>query len=57
MKEGEDALAFLSAQNLKLADMEAKGEQFTPPGLPVPAGEAAEFMSEDCVTVREGERD
>jgi len=28
--------------------------QVTPPGLHVPAGEAAEFMSNDCVTVREG---
>jgi hypothetical protein len=57
MKEGEDTVAFLLAQNLELADKEAKGEQITPPSLPVPAGEAAEFMSEDCVTVREGERD
>ena len=57
MKEGEDTLAFLLAQNLELADKEAKGEQITAPGLPVPAGGAAEFMSEDCVTVSEGERD
>jgi hypothetical protein len=57
MKDGEDTLAFLLAQNLELADKEAKGEQITPLGLPVPAGEATEFMSEDCVTVREGERD
>ena len=28
--------------------------QVTPPGLHVPTGEAAEFMSNDCVTVREG---
>jgi hypothetical protein len=56
MKDGEDTLAFLLALNLELADKEAKGEQITPPGLPVPAGEAVEFMSEDCITVREGER-
>jgi hypothetical protein len=56
MKEKEDILAFLLAQNLELADKEAQGEQITPPGLPAPAGEAAEFMSKDCVTVREGER-
>jgi hypothetical protein len=54
MKEGEDTLAFLLALNLELADKEAKGVQLTPPGLPVPAGEAEEFMSKDCVTVREG---
>ena len=57
MKDGEDTLAFLLAQNLELADKEATGEQITPPGLPVPAGETAEFMSEDCVTVMKGERD
>ena len=56
MGASEDTLAFLLAQNLELADKEAKGEQITPPGLPVPAGEAAEFMSKDCVTVPEGER-
>jgi hypothetical protein len=56
MKETEDTLAFLLALNLELADKEAKGEQITPPGLPVSAGEAVEFMSEDCITVREGER-
>ena len=41
---------------LELADKETKGEQITPPGLPVSAGEVVEFMSEDCVTVPEGER-
>ena len=56
MSATEDTLAFLLAQNLELADKEAKGEPITPPGLPVPAGEEAEFMSKDCVTVREGER-
>jgi hypothetical protein len=53
-KDTEDTLAFLQALNLELADRGAKGVQVTPPGLPVPAGEAAEFMSEDCVAVREG---
>jgi hypothetical protein len=56
MSATEDTLAFLLALNLELADKEAKGEQITAPGLPAPAGEAAEFMSKDCVTVREGER-
>ena len=56
MKDAEDTLAFLLALNLELADKEAKGDPITPPGLPVPAGEAAECMSKDCVTVPEGER-
>ena len=56
MSATEDTLAFLLAQNLELADQEAKGEPIRPPGLPVSAGEAVEFMSEDCITVREGER-
>jgi hypothetical protein len=56
MKATEDTLAFLLAQNLELADQETKGKPITPPGLPVPAGEAAEFMSKDCVTMSEGER-
>jgi len=54
MEENEDTLAFLLALNLELANEEAKGVQLTPPGLPVLAGEAAEFMSKDCVAVREG---
>jgi hypothetical protein len=45
----EDTLAFLLALNLELADKEATGVQLTPPGLPVPAGEAEEFVSKDCV--------
>ena len=54
MEENEDTLAFLLALNMELANEEAKGVQLTPPGLPVLAGEAAEFMSKDCVAVREG---
>ena len=54
MKVSEDTLAILLALNLELADREAKGVQVTPPGLPVPAGEAAEFMSKDCIAAREG---
>jgi hypothetical protein len=49
MKEAEDHLAFLLALNLELAGKEAKGKPITPPGLPVPAGEAAEFVSKDCI--------
>jgi len=54
MKASEDTLAFLLALNLELADRGAKGVQLAPPGLRVPAGEAAEFMSKDCVAVHEG---
>ena len=56
MNATEDTLTFLLAQNLELADKEAKGVQLTPPGLAVSAEEAAEFMSKDCVSMREGER-
>jgi hypothetical protein len=56
MKEDEDTLAFLLGLNRELAHKEAKGVQLTPPGLPVSAGEAEEFMSKDCVTVPDGER-
>jgi hypothetical protein len=54
MNATEDTLGFLLALNLELADKAAKGVQLMPPGLCVPAGEAAEFMSKDFVTVREG---
>jgi hypothetical protein len=56
MNADEDALAYLLALNRELALKEAKAVQFTPPGLPVSAEEAEEFMSKDCVTVSEGER-
>jgi hypothetical protein len=54
MDANEDTLAFLLALNLELADKEANAVRITPPGLPVPAGEAAEFMSKDCIAAREG---
>jgi hypothetical protein len=41
--------------NLELADKEANGVQTTQPGQSVSAGEAAEFMRKDCVTVPEVE--
>lgn len=53
MSDTEDAIAFVLALNLELADEGAKGIQFTPLGLPIPAGETEEFMSKDCVTVPE----
>jgi hypothetical protein len=54
MNVAESILAFLLALNLELAARGAKGVQVTPPGLRFPADEAAEFMSKDCVTMREG---
>jgi hypothetical protein len=56
MKDTGDTLALLLTLNLELADKEAKGVQLTPPGLAVSAEEAVEFMSKDCVSMREGER-
>jgi hypothetical protein len=53
MNASEDTLAYLLALNLELADKEANGVRITPPGPPVSAGEPAEFMSNDCVTVAE----
>jgi hypothetical protein len=54
MNVAENILAFLLALNLELAARGAKGVQVTSPGLRFPADEAAEFMSKDCVTMREG---
>ena len=49
MKGAEDTLAFLLALNLELADKEEKEKPITPPGLPVPSCEAAEFVTKDCI--------
>jgi hypothetical protein len=54
MNAPQDILGFLLAVNLELAERGAKGVQLAPPGPLVPAGEPAELMSKDCVTVREG---
>jgi hypothetical protein len=54
MDAAEDTLALLLALNLELADTGAKGVQLTASGPLVPAREPAEFMSKNCVTVREG---
>jgi hypothetical protein len=49
MNASEDSPAFLLALNLELADDEAKAKPITPPGLPVPANEAAEIVSKGCI--------
>jgi hypothetical protein len=52
MKEKDDILAFLLKLNLELADKESKGESIAPPGLLSSVPKPADFVSEDCVTVR-----
>jgi SAM-dependent methyltransferase len=49
MKGSEDPLAFLLSLNLELADLEAKGQTITPPGLPASVPDAAGFVSGDCI--------
>jgi hypothetical protein len=50
-KAGEDILAFLLQLNLKLAEMESGGQSITPPGLPQPISNLADFTSLDCIHV------
>ena len=42
-----DILAFLLELNQACAAKEAAGEKITPPGLPLPVEEHAEFITED----------
>ena len=49
MPKTADPLAFLLALNLTLAAKETAGEKITPPGLPRPSAEQAEFLTEDCI--------
>ena len=46
-----DILAFLLDLNLACAAREAAGEAITPPGLPLPEGEHAAFVTDDCIRV------
>jgi len=50
MNEDEDSLAFLLRLNLELAERETKAQSITPPGLPLPASNRADLVSEDCIT-------
>jgi hypothetical protein len=49
MSDGADALAFLLELNLACAAKEKAGEKITPPGLPLPERERADFVTEDCI--------
>jgi hypothetical protein len=51
MSKDADILAFLLALNQACAAKEAAGEPITPPGLPLPVEEQAEFVTEDCIAV------
>lgn len=49
MPADADPLAFLLELNLACAAKEKAGEKITPPGLPLPAEQHAEFISADCI--------
>jgi hypothetical protein len=42
-------LEFLLEQNHACAAREKAGEAITPPGLPLPESDHAEFISKDCI--------
>lgn len=49
MGKNEDILTHLLALNHACAAKEKAGEKITPPGLPLPPEEHAEFITEDCI--------
>jgi hypothetical protein len=49
MLEDVDSLAFLLELNLACAAKEKTGEKITPPGLPLPPDQHAEFVTPDCI--------
>jgi hypothetical protein len=49
MADDVDPLAFLLELNLACAAKEKAGKKITPPGLPLPAKEHAEFITKDCL--------
>ena len=49
MPEDADRLAFLLELNLACAGKEKVGEKITPPGLPLPPEQHAEFITDDCI--------
>jgi hypothetical protein len=49
MAEDADPLAFLLELNLACAAKEKAGETITPPGLPLPAKDHSQFITEDCI--------
>ena len=44
-----DPLAFLLELNVACAAKEKTGEKITPPGLPLPSKDHADFVTEDCI--------
>jgi len=49
MPADADPLAFLLEFNLVCAAKEKAAEKITPPGLPLPMKEHAQFITDDCV--------
>jgi len=49
MGKNEDFLTHLLALNHACAEKEKSGEKITPPGLPLPPEEHAEFITTDCI--------
>jgi SAM-dependent methyltransferase len=49
MANDVDPLAFLLELNLGCAKKEKAGKKITPPGLPLPSSQVAEFVSGDCI--------
>ena len=49
MADDADPLAFLLELNLACAAKEKAGEKITPPGLPLPRNQHAEFVTPDCI--------
>jgi SAM-dependent methyltransferase len=49
MAEDADPLAFLLDLNLACAAKEKTGDKITPPGVPLPANESKQFITEDCI--------
>ena len=49
MAEDADPLAFLLELNLACAAKEKAGKKITPPGLPLPEKERANFVTDDCI--------
>ncbi len=52
MPDTADPLAFLLELNLALAAKEKNGDPITPPGLPLPPGEHAAYITDDCVRIQ-----
>src|SRR5947207_2775080 len=49
MADDVDPLAFLLELNLACAAKEKAGKKITPPGLPLPKKEHAQFITDDCI--------